>query len=252
MATKTAMKTCETCFRKQSIVQYYKAGRNKRGQFPVCKSCILISTSANNSSEAALYLRRMDRPFIKNYWDTMYYKYGDKCFGFYLNQIIKLKEYKDLGYEDSVFEAEVDINDGQMFYNDEWQGSFTLQDLNYLNSYYDELHRDYRITTRNHKDYARKIAKASMAMDKAYERMVNNKDTSAHREFKELKSIFDDLCKSAQFSESTRSANDVGLGSFGVIFNKVEKKQWIPEFKPVKKDTYDLLLQQFSNINKSL
>jgi hypothetical protein len=64
-----------------------------------------------------------------------------------------------------------------------------------------------------------------MAMDKAYEGMVNGKDPSAHREFKELKTIFDDLCKSAKFSEATRSANDVGIGSFGVIFDKVEKRQ---------------------------
>jgi hypothetical protein len=42
------------------------------------------------------------------------------------------------------------------------------------------------------------------------------------------------------------------LGSFGVIFNKVEQKKWIPEFKPLKKDTYDILLDQFANIEKSL
>jgi hypothetical protein len=37
-----------------------------------------------------------------------------------------------------------------------------------------------------------------------------------------------------------------------VLFNKVEKKQWIPKYKPVKKDTYDILLSQFKNIEKSL
>lgn len=252
MARVSNIKTCEQCFRKQNYTQFYKAGRNKSGYFPVCKSCILIATSSNNTSDAAMYLRRMDRPFVKDYWDSMYYKHGDKCFGFYLANIARLRDYKDLGYEDSIFESETDIDDGQYFYNSEWQGNFTLQDLNYLNNYYEELHRDYKITTRNHKDYARKIAKASLAMDKAYEKMVNGKDSNAHREFKELQAIFDTLCKSAQFSESTRSANDVGLGSFGVIFNKVEKKQWIPDFKPVKKDTYDLLLSQFANINKSL
>ena len=182
----------------------------------------------------------------------MYYKYGDKAFGRYLSRIASLSQYKEKKYEDSIFEKEEGVDAGAVFYNDEWQGNFSLKDLNYLNNYYEDLHRDYKITTRNHKDYARKIAKASHAMDKAYERMVNANDTSAHREFKELKSIFDDLCKSAQFSESTRSANDVGLGSFGVIFNKVEKRQWIPEFKPVKQDTYDLLLAQFANIEKSL
>lgn len=100
-----------------------------------------------------------------------------------------------------------------------------MQDLNYLNDYYDKLHRDYKITTQNHKDYARKVAKTSLAMDKAYSRMINEKDSTAHGEFKQLETIFDSLCKSAQFSENTRSANDVGLGSFGVLFNKVEQRQ---------------------------
>jgi hypothetical protein len=117
------------------------------------------------------------------------------------------------------------MDEGQLFYNADWQGSYSVQDLNYLNDYFEKLNRDYKITTQNHRDYARKVAKASLAMDKAYARMINENDDSAHKKFKELKSIFDDLCKSAQFSESTRSANDVGLGSFGVLFNKVEKKQ---------------------------
>lgn len=245
-------KTCEMCFKKQSIINYYRAGRNKKGYFPICKSCIMTKTANNNTAEASKFLRRMDRAFIKDFWNQMYYKHGDKTFGQYLSKVSILKAYKDLSFENSVFESEEKPDDKQLYYNAEWQGQFTLQDLNYLTDYYDKLHRDFKITTQNHKDYARKVAKASLAMDKAYNKMVNDKDPSAHREFKELKSIFDDLCKSAQFSESTRSATDVGLGSFGVIFNKVEKQQWIPEHKPVKPDTYDVLLKQFANIEKSL
>ena len=247
-----AYKTCEQCLKKQSTINFYKSGRNKKGFFAVCKKCILILTASNNTKEVTKLLRRMDRPFFKDFWDQMYYKHGDKAYGYYLSKVSTLSEYKDFGYDDSIFDSENKLNESQVFYNSEWQGSFSIHDLKYLNEYYDALHRDYKITTQNHKDYARKIAKASMAMDKAYSRMINEKDPAAHREFKELKNIFDDLCKSAQFSESTRSANDVGLGSFGVIFNKVEKRQWIPEFKPVKKDTYDVLLDQFANIEKSM
>jgi hypothetical protein len=62
-----ALKTCEQCFQKVSTFQFYKAGKNKKGYFPICKSCILIGTANNNHSEAAMYLRRMDRPFIKDF-----------------------------------------------------------------------------------------------------------------------------------------------------------------------------------------
>ena len=244
-------KTCEQCFKSKSPHEFYKAGRNKRGYFPICKDCVTILTSQNNLSEVNMILRRMDRPFIREEWDVCYYQHGDTAFGKYLTKILISKE--KLGYEDSRFENEEEENKNEScFFNVDWQGYFTIQDLNYLNNYYDDLHRDYKITTRNHKDYARKIAKTSLAMDKAYQRMVNQNDTSATTEYEKLKKIFDDMCKSAKFSEATRSANDVGLGSFGVIFNKVEQHQWIPPHKPKQKDTYDLLLDQFSNIEKSI
>jgi hypothetical protein len=60
-------KTCEHCFRKQTTANFYKAGKHKSGKFPICKSCILIITSNNNIQEAAKILRRMNRPFLKDY-----------------------------------------------------------------------------------------------------------------------------------------------------------------------------------------
>jgi hypothetical protein len=77
-------------------------------------------------------------------------------------------------------------------------------------------------------DYAMKIAKASLAMDIAYEEMLDN-SAGAEKRYESCKKIFDDLCKSAQFNESSRSANDVvGLGSVGVITKRLEDKGFIP------------------------
>lgn len=243
---------CQSCEKKKPESNFYKAN-TKSGLYLVCKACIQMKSKQNNIDYVQSVLEDMDKVFLKPVWNQYYNKFGDKCFDKYLTSITTLVKYKDLTFEDSILVDNADENEYlDPVFNDKWRGTFTLPDLEYLENYYEELHRDYRITTTNHKDYAKKIAKASLAMDKAYERMLNDRDDKAAKEFKELKSIFDDLCKSAQFSESTRSANDVGLGSFGVIFNMIENKEFIPEHKPLKKDLYDKLLDQFSNISKSL
>ena len=48
----------------------------------------------------------------------------------------------------------------ELIYDDKWMGKYSQKDIDYLNNYYAGLERDYKIITENHRDYARKIAKA--------------------------------------------------------------------------------------------
>lgn len=139
----------------------------------------------------------------------------------------------------------------EKIYSKDWKGYFTQEDIDDLNQYYTDLNTDFKIVTRNHKDYARKIAKASLAMDKAFEDFQNGV-TGADKRYKDLKDAFDSLSKSAQFAENTRSQNDVALGCFGKVFDKVENHNWVYEWDSMEKDEYDILLDQFGNIQKSL
>ena len=52
--------------------------------------------------------------------------------------------------------------------------------------------------------------------------------------------------------ESTRSVNDVGISSFSKVAAMVEAHNWIPEHKPLKKDTIDEMIDYLSTITKSL
>ena len=142
-------------------------------------------------------------------------------------------------------------NQQQLIYSDEWMGEYTQQDLDRLNKYYESLNTDYKIVTVNHRDYARKIAKASLMMDKAYEDMLKGVP-GAEKMYTNAKDIFDSLSKSAKFSEDKRSINDVGISSFSKIVSMVENHNWIPEYVPKKKDMYDELLDALRVINKSL
>ena len=138
-----------------------------------------------------------------------------------------------------------------LIYSEEWMGEYTQSDLDRLNKYYDSLNNDYKIVTVNHRDYARKIAKASLMMDKAYEDMLKGVP-GAEKMYSNAKDIFDSLSKSAKFSEDKRSINDVGISSFSKIVSMVENHNWIPEYVPKKKDMYDELLDALRVINKSL
>lgn len=146
---------------------------------------------------------------------------------------------------------QADSNEEDLIYDDKWMGKYTQKDIDYLNKYYAGLERDYKIITENHRDYARKIAKASLQMDKAFDEMINGVD-GADARYKNAREAFDTLSKSAKFSESTRSVNDVGISSFSKVAAMVEAHNWIPEHKPLKKDTIDEMIDYLSTITKSL
>ena len=139
----------------------------------------------------------------------------------------------------------------ELVYSDVWLGDYSEKDIDYLDKYYNGLNRDYKILTENHRDYARKIAKASLQMDKCFNDMINGVD-GADVKYKNAREAFDTLSKSAKFSESTRSVNDVGISSFSKITEMVENHNWIPEHKPIEKDEIDKLLDALSTITKSL
>lgn len=136
-------------------------------------------------------------------------------------------------------------------YSDRWMGNYTESDIKKLDHYYDSLESDYNIVTENHRDYARKIAKASLQMDKTFDDMMNGVD-GADKRYENATKAFDMLSKSAKFSESTRSVNDVGASSFSKVAAMVEAHNWISEHKPLKKDVIDEMIDYLSTITKSV
>ena len=211
-------------------------------------------------------------------------KYGDKVLGLYFKNIM-LRQDKDKSYDDSEKEGFIHHNSNtslsekekiiqkysdiqeqknsttstpqtkkveeELVYSEFWMGEYTQKDIDLLDKYYAGLNRDYKIVTENHRDYAKKIAKASLMMDKAYEDMLKGV-TGADKMYSSAKDIFDSLSKSAKFSEDKRSINDVGISSFSKITSIVENHNWIPQHVPKEKDMYDEMLEALSVINKSV
>lgn len=234
-----------------------------------CKNCLkdmcFHPKSGNVSKEGIVKaLEVLDKPFKNDIFD----KFDEDSFniGTYLKNL-NLK-YKNVRFADSDVSDDAKVmplyqhddsddenfnEDGsrKVIYSRDWRGSYTLGEVEFLDNYYQKLQEDYKIVTQNHKDYARKIAKTSLIMDAVYDEFLQGV-AGADKRYNDLQKVFDNLCKSAKFSENTRAINDTGLGSFGQICEKVESKMWIPQWESLNQDQYDDMLMYFNTINKSI
>lgn len=264
------------CHKSKNIETGFYSAKNKilypDGKISICKLClkkaIYNGDGTIDINKFKQILQQMDIPFLYDEYERAINNPNDSV-GIYFKNLNSLPQNSGLTWKDSIFEKQTnnkinnkeviqknkdlqeDDSDAQKSYSKEWRGHYTQSDIDYLNEYLSSLKNDFKIVTRNHLDYAKKIAKASLAADKAYEQMVAGA-SGYDKKYKELQAIFDTLSKSAQFSENTRSANDVGLGGFGVTFDKVEQQKWIPKHTPLEKDDYDKLLESFGTIRKSM
>lgn len=256
-------KGCSKMGKYQSINDFYKSRSEALPHHPYCKTCINEMIDVGDLNTVYEILKVLDTPFIMDVWNGICLTRTKNYLGDYLKMVNFTKKniYNDLKWADSVFELSDEQGkfaeefqkqiDETPAWNDEWQGKYSKSDLKYLNDYYAGLLNDFKITTINHKDYARKIAQASLSQAKAYQSVMEGKD-GADVAYEKATRMFDMLSKSANFTESTRSANDVSLGSFGRVFEVVEQHNWIPIYEPTDEDMYDKLIKQFKNIEKSL
>lgn len=257
----------------------------------VCvKNYIVNDDGTISKDKMKTMLQRLDKPLYWDSLDSAYMQYrkehsylsddevaknGKDIIGLYFKNIM-LRQDRDKSFADSEKDSFMHQNSNRskndkdsiihkykesttpstidsepLVYSIKWKGKYTASDIKSLDAYYEGLERDYKIITENHRDYARKIARASLQMDKTFDDMINGVD-GADKKYENATKAFDTLSKSAKFSESTRSVNDVGISSFSKVAAMVESHNWIPEHKPLEKDTIDEMIDYLSTITKSL
>lgn len=269
---------CSACGKPNKHEDYYSSASHFMrhfGKVHTCKKCVWeyvepIEKNQYDMTRVKKALRMIDKPFIKDLWEASIEETESKTnswtyFKTYMKNIA-LPQNINLSWDDSEFnsldnnelpklnndEAAKDFNDKEnKSYNRKWMGEYSPSEIEYLEGYLSGLHKDFKIVTENHKDYAKKIAKASLHMDNCF-RDVLEGISGADKKYKDAKDVFDTLSKSAQFSESQRGQNEVGLGCFGRVFELVETKTFIPEHIPTEQDDIDKMLNDFSHILKSL
>ena len=252
---------CDAMGKYQLSNNFYKSRNVSIGYHPCCKQCI-NNKIVNIDDMQTVYdvLQTLDTPFIQEIWTEALADVDENYIDKYLeliNNTYKTR-YENARFKDSIYEKtssiEKDENGNEIKeWDDDWQGYYSKRELAYLNKYYQDLNNDFKIITTNHKDYARRIAQASLIMNDTYNVMRDNPDDKdAVSAYNTAVSNFDRLSKSAQFAESQRGASDVSLGCFGKVFDAVEKHNFVPQHIPEDKDMFDKIIDQFMNINKSL
>jgi hypothetical protein len=231
------------------------------GRLHLCRVCVEEYILKKGFNGLLTILRVMDKPFLQELYKEDYKDY--------IRQINSLPQYRGLTYENSIFEnksnlvtpksnnthdeytGDMNPDNDQKYYSNKWMGEYTKADIDFLETYYIGLDRDFKIVTTNHKDYAKKISKASLHMDKCFQEVISGA-SGADAKYKAARETFDTLSKSAQFSESQRGQNDVGLGGFGVVFDQVEQNKWVPKHIPLDEDAMDKIINQFATIRESV
>ena len=284
-------KRCLSCGESKPLSHFYisHSPLHYDKKVPWCKNCIkknvLNEDGSFNTDKLKEVMRQIDKPYYLDNiqsarnqlikedsqidYDTVD-QYGEKIFQFYMKNLQTLRQLKSKNFTDSEKDGFVQKNsaildnknpsanvenntviNGKKIYSTKWRGEYTQNDINDLDKYLLDLQRDFNIVRTNHIDYAKKIAKASLQMDKAFNDMMNN-IPGADAKYKVAKETFDTLSKSAKFSESTRDTSDIGASNFSKIASLVENHNWIPEHKPLEKDTIDEMIDYLSTITKSL
>ncbi|MCC3257551.1 hypothetical protein G7L40_00545 [Paenibacillus polymyxa] len=219
--------------------------------FPVHKNC--IQKYMGNSKDVGYIdkvidvLRMLNRPYIHSSWIK------NECnFGKYLKEL-SLSQNKTLTFHDSEFKKEIlateNVNN-DYGYSEKWRGTYPNEDIEFLNNYLSGLMKDFKIINTSHMDYARKICKASLHMDKCFDEMSSGV-AGADKKYESAKKIFDDLSKSANFAESSRN-KDLSSGSLSKIVDTVENGTYVYEHVPFDKDLYDRLLENQKHVDKSV
>lgn len=100
----------------------------------------------------------------------------------------------------------------ELVYNHTWRGSFTASQIQALEEIYEQYEEDFVLDNVSMRDYARKVAKASLNADIAEDRMRRGEISAS--DYKEAQRIFDDLSKSSNFAACKRKPGEAsGMGS---------------------------------------
>lgn len=188
-----------------------------------------------------VFLREVCTLYFNKMNDAIYYKFDRR---------IKKKDDPITAQEKEVFRKAIETT--QKTWNDVWQGYYSDDELLYLEEYYNGLYNDFKLENQSYIDYARKVSKASLAMDKAFQEMMKGEKDAA-KKYSDLHKIFDQLSTSAKFSEKTRSEHDtVGLGSLGDVIKKLETSGYLQKPITFEKDDIDRIIEDFRWILTSI
>ena len=246
MATKVSSKLCLRCNRVLPLTQFYpnKGWANHLYHDAWCKEC--AARYCGDKEKLKKYFFENNRMWKEAMWESAQAKAQhllatneeylnphtaskrktelmDRTTAKQVFSIMNLAQY--YSYQENTKEEATDTTDeeeGQALkFNTVWRGYFTDEQIAALEELYSQYEEDFVLDNVNIRDYARKVAKASLNADIAEDRMRRGKIPAS--EYKEAQKIFDDLSKSSNFAACRRKPGESsGMGTLGEIIMRLE------------------------------
>lgn len=138
-----------------------------------------------------------------------------------MNMLGVYQYVENVNRPDTQTPADQDGEPSKLEYSKKWRGRFTREQIEELEATYAQYEEDFVLDNENLRDYAKKVAKASLNADIAEDRMRRGEGSAS--EYKEAQKIFDDLSKSSNFAACRRKPGESsGLGTLGEIILRIE------------------------------
>lgn len=282
--TPSSAKLCIRCNRALSLNSFYpnKAWISQRYHDVWCKDCAI--QFCKDKETLKQYCFANNRQWKDSYWESAAKKaaYVLNTDAEYLNPNTSPGRKEDLanrvtcrmffsmmnlvqfyGYVENIgidgevtppMEEDSETTDGEqkLRYNATWRGFYTDAQIQSLEDTYAQYEEDFVLDNVSTRDYARKVAKASLNADIAEDKMRRGKGTVS--EYKEAQKIFDDLSKSSNFAACRRKPGDAsGMGSLGEIIMRLEVSGALREDGfTFPQDDIDKIIQDFRQTLRSV
>lgn len=146
-----------------------------------------------------------------------------------------------INYEDELTPEE------QKYLIFKWGKSYSLEDLVRMETLYQETAESFDVSNPNHKDYLKKICKASLQLDRSLD--YGDSDSAA-----KYSRMYDMMNKSAKFTAAAnKTEKEEFIGSVGELVAVCEKEGFIPRFhNEEQKDIVDKTLEDMNNYVEKL
>ena len=245
--TNVSSKYCLRCNRVLPLNQFYpnKMWGDQRYHDAWCKDC--VGKYCVDKESVKQYFYDNNRMWKDSIWDTALKKaqYVLATDATYINKATSSTKREEIekrtaakqvfslmnlsqnySYVDNVSELAKDPyepveEEKPLRYNTLWRGYYTDDQIASLEEIYSQYEEDFVLDNVNLRDYARKVAKASLNADIAEDKFRRGKLSAG--EYKEAQKIFDDLSKSSNFAACRRKPGESsGMGTLGEIIMRLE------------------------------
>lgn len=282
---KTPKKQCAKCLKEKKrdgdfYADYTYDSINADKKLPICKECLWdIAGYTGDINLAKEALRKINRPFLSNVWESSINEAADEksIFRTYIKNI-QMVQSKTLTWKDSDEftdrsrnsnsvnnESKISSSSEESYISEEdfnlpidqlkkkWGRNFEIEDYYKLEDFYNKMMTSNKIETPQDETYLKKLAVISLKMDKELE-------AGNYSQVKQLGDLFSKYMADSKFRamDQTDASKTGGLRTFSQIYAEVEKDGFIPpweeyrKFKGLKQDIVDKTIMYILNYTLKL